>query len=469
MKKRAAKKSSSNPQSQRREPGAGDAVEHGKDFPSELSAGASSDRSTGLNAILELLARRKHAELELQNLNASLEEQVAKRVAALAVLQDITIAANEARNLRDAANVALKRICEYNDWAVGHAWCVSEENNDRLVSLRAWFISEGPRRNANAPIEEFQRISEETTIPIFGHFVGHVTRSSEPKWLEDVNQFSGWIRGNPVQFGFTAAIAFPVVVDGRAVAVLEFFSYDPIQREERFMEIMTSVGIQLGHVFRRQRLERAIDTAATEYQRFIAQELHDGVAQELTGTTMLAEILQKSIADGKPDMELAQKLRQHLREAGEQVRQLSHGLMPVVVDAEGLMYALGNLAQQASEMYSLPCRFVCKSLVTLENAGVATHLYRIAQEALQNAAKHSQAKQVDLILRREGEDVLLIIHDNGTGIADAKDTTGQGWQIMQHRANLIGGELKIRSADNQGVTITCRVRQPDRSHLDSDR
>ncbi len=407
------------------------------------------------------VTQRKQAELELQKLNASLEEEVARRVATLALLQEITVASNEAKIFREAVCAALARICEYNGWVVGHAWEVSEENPEELVSLRAWYVSDEPQPETARRLEEFQRITEQIRIPIGGNFVGHVARTGEPAWLEDVDDFPDWSRGNPGKFGLASCIAFPILIDNHVAAVLEFYAHDAIRREEQFMEIMSNIGIQLGHAFQRQLLERAIDAATTKYQRYIAQELHDSVAQELTGCSMMAEVLREKIVSGDADEDLAEKLQFHLRAAGEEVRRLSHGLMPVVVDAEGLMRALEDLAGHAREWHSLQCEFHCEAPVAVENADVATHFYRIAQEALQNAAKHSRADHVDLTLRREGDDVVLLIQDNGKGVCDPKSSDGQGLQIMRHRANLIGGEFDIRSSDGEGVTITCRVRQAE--------
>jgi signal transduction histidine kinase len=107
----------------------------------------------------------------------------------------------------------------------------------------------------------------------------------------------------------------------------------------------------------------------------------------------------------------------------------------------------------------MTCEFECPSPVLVADGNVAGHLYRIAQEALHNVVKHSQATEVRVRLARDGGHLVLSIADNGNGLAKGTEP-GLGLGVMEHRARLIGGQLTVASRRGRGVTITCRWSEP---------
>ena len=239
----------------------------------------------------------------------------------------------------------------------------------------------------------------------------------------------------------------------------------------------------LRDITERKRLEKHILEIAAEEQRRIANELHDGTQQELAGMSMLAEVLinlldqmpQKEVADKSTGMidnrvhtqvsEIANKLWRRLTEAGKHVRDLSHGIMPVHVDAEGLRSALALLASATNDVKGINCRFDCYEPVAVENATTATNLYRIAQESLKNAIQHGRANQIQISLGTQDGRFFLEIQDNGVGFDPANlptntvtaETQGMGLQIMEYRARMIGGTLLIRRQSTGGMSIKCEV------------
>lgn len=228
------------------------------------------------------------------------------------------------------------------------------------------------------------------------------------------------------------------------------------------MQILENIGIQVGHVIERKRLEKAIDVATTALQRHVAQELHDTVAQELSGMSLIAESLRKAIVAGTARPEQAEELARHLEESNELVRQLSHGLMPVEVETGALFPALEQLARQCCKLHTIECRVTGEANLDLRSADTATHLYRIAQEAVQNAVKHGKPTRVEISLRQEGADVVLQIQDDGGGFPpNAEPKGGIGRQVMKHRASLVGGHLVLLSEPGVGVTVICRVKEND--------
>jgi signal transduction histidine kinase len=152
----------------------------------------------------------------------------------------------------------------------------------------------------------------------------------------------------------------------------------------------------------------------------------------------------------------ADGLGQRLREATAFTRALSHGLAPVTLDREGLMAALTDLAVRTDALGPIRCRFECPVPVFVSDSLVAGHLFRIAQEAVNNALKHAQARHVFIRLAHRKDVVVLEIADDGPGLPKHRASApGMGLEVMRHRANVMGAALRIESPPNQGVTVTC--------------
>jgi signal transduction histidine kinase len=159
-----------------------------------------------------------------------------------------------------------------------------------------------------------------------------------------------------------------------------------------------------------------------------------------------------------------------IQQAKTGVRRLAKGLFPVEVDAEGLRAALIDLTGSTTERCSIQCDFRCDKSLTLTDNNVATHLFRIAQEAVNNAVKHSQAKTITVELLPTVEGVSLSIIDDGQGIDPSRinQYAGMGLSIMRYRANLIGASFQIESDPATGTRISCYLtlsqQQESQSH-----
>jgi PAS domain S-box-containing protein len=208
-------------------------------------------------------------------------------------------------------------------------------------------------------------------------------------------------------------------------------------------------------------LQREVLEIAALEQRRIGQDLHDGIGQELTGLTMMTQRLVGELTeDQRPQAAVASKIHGGLEQALSHVRAVSKGLVPVEVDAEGLMVALADLAARTNELHGVTCTFECHRPVAIADNQTATHLYRMSQEAVTNAIKHGHPQNIVIRLGAEGERATLRIIDDGTGFAAASGpTTGTGLRIMRYRADLIGGQLDITAARPHGTIITCSVGQ----------
>ena len=202
-----------------------------------------------------------------------------------------------------------------------------------------------------------------------------------------------------------------------------------------------------------------IDVAMLE-QRRIGQELHDGTQQELTGLGLLALNLAESLgrSGSATASQVAARVARGIEQCNQRVRSLARGMVPVPVDREGLMTALAELARQTTEIHGLPCGFECPSRVEIDNDNEATHLYRIAQEAVSNATRHAKASAIWIRLEQVEGRLVLEVQDNGIGLR-ARGVTGKGvgLRLMEHRCAMIGGTFVIEPRQDGGTCIACSV------------
>ena len=209
----------------------------------------------------------------------------------------------------------------------------------------------------------------------------------------------------------------------------------------------------------RKALEREVLEVASQEQLRIGQELHDSAGQELTALGLLAEGLVEALQKTYPaEAVLAGKIAEGLRRVLDQVRALSRGLIPVEVDAAGLMAALAELASRTSELHGVTCTFECKEQVLVEDNHTATHVYRIAMEAVTNALKHSRAKNISISLEGDEKSITLRIRDDGVGLPrEPPETRGVGLKIMRYRAGLINAGLTVGPAQAGGTLVSCTL------------
>ncbi len=208
----------------------------------------------------------------------------------------------------------------------------------------------------------------------------------------------------------------------------------------------------------KQVLEQQLAHSAAEERRRIGRELHDDLGQRLTGISLSAEALAAQLQATAPQLAPhADALERQASQAISCVRDLAHGLMPVPSGAQGLREALANLARDVSSLTKTACAFDYDDPVEVADEDVATNLYRIAQEALNNAIRHGKASQVSIHLDYVGAKSVLHIADNGAGFnpddAGHSSQSGSGLKIMQYRASVSGYALSIESAIGRGTII----------------
>jgi len=211
----------------------------------------------------------------------------------------------------------------------------------------------------------------------------------------------------------------------------------------------------------RRRLEQEILSVSEQERRRIGQDLHDGLGQMLTGIGLLSQDVTRQLEEeGHERAGDMAEITEHVKEADQYARDLSHGLIPVDVEAGGLTEALRRLAENAERLFDVDCTFDHVGYTRIENSAAANHLYRIAQEAVSNAAHHGEAPNVKIRLASGEERHRLQVRDDGAGFdPDATDDSGMGIHIMNYRARMLGGTLDVSSAPEEGTTVTCTVPQ----------
>lgn len=208
----------------------------------------------------------------------------------------------------------------------------------------------------------------------------------------------------------------------------------------------------------RRMLERRIlDVSDAERQR-IGADLHDGLGQHLTGIACMAAALRDRLRVKQvTETEQADVIASLVNEAISQTRALARGLSPVQLEQAGLLPALDDLTYQVKTVYGVECRFTVFGDPPECAAEVAGHLFRITQEAINNAVRHGQARNIEVVLRQEGRGHRLSIEDDGTGFdpQSPQSQPGVGLRLMRYRAGVIGAAFLIESKPGEGARISC--------------
>ena len=245
--------------------------------------------------------------------------------------------------------------------------------------------------------------------------------------------------------------------DGREITVSESISLLPSRTEEGaecFAFIIRDITDQ-------KRLEKEVlDIAEREQSRF-GHDLHDGLGQHLTGVQFMAQVLQQKLeARHAPEAAEAGEIASLIRQGITQTRDLARGLSPVVLQSKSLQDALRDLAGGITRRGQAACHAELDDDIAITDSETAIQLYRIAQEAVNNALKHAQARNITISLQHdEAGRVDLTVRDDGLGFPENfQPGLGMGLRVMNYRAGLIGGSLEILQRDSH-TTVTCTVEE----------
>ena len=216
----------------------------------------------------------------------------------------------------------------------------------------------------------------------------------------------------------------------------------------------------LDEIARRKGLEGEILEISDREQQRLGQEIHDGLCQHLTAVAFMARSVALRLKNHRViDAGDIEKIAQLVNDAASDTRNLSRALHRIDVDSAGFITALEDLVDR--EIWRIPCRLEVKPSFHIEDDVAAGELYRIAREAVINANKHSEAREIVIKLERTRSEMVLRVIDDGVGFSsNPKAKRGLGAHIMGYRARLMGARLEIDSPKRGGTRVSCYL--PDR-------
>jgi two-component system CheB/CheR fusion protein len=241
----------------------------------------------------------------------------------------------------------------------------------------------------------------------------------------------------------------------------EVFPMDLSVSEVRLADRRIFTGF-LRDITERKRLEKEILEISEREQRRIGHDLHDGLCQQLAGLELMSQVLAHKLERRSKDAAArAGEIARQIRETIAHTRALARGLSPVALEAEGLMSALAELAANTEKIFRVACRFHCDPPVPVPDQAVATHLFRIAQEAVSNALRHGQTvRSIRLELSARPGRLELSVSDDGAGFPAPKaavKAAGMGLHIMQSRAGMVGGTLAVGPGPGGGTRVSISI------------
>lgn len=224
-------------------------------------------------------------------------------------------------------------------------------------------------------------------------------------------------------------------------------------------KLVNAIASDLESWLERKRLEQALVFIAEEQAHTIGQELHDNLGQQIAAIGYQARALEKQIfAAGNESMaKVAASIATQAQISVIQIKQLAQGLLPFELEANGLISALQTLAVRIANTYSIVCNFSCHNGINVNDNTLALNLYRIAQEAANNAIRHGRAQHITISLTSVDGVLCLSISDDGSGFnevnANQKIISGMGIKIMQYRARQLGAKLEFLPRSEGGTEV----------------
>ncbi|MBI4389810.1 MAG: PAS domain S-box protein [Nitrospinae bacterium] len=425
------------------------------------------------------------------------EETLKKKTAYVQLLQEVAIAANEALTVEAAMQGAMDRICEIIGWPLGHLYLVSENPKRELVPTNLWHIADPGKYAA------FVEITGRTKFPPGVGLPGRILIGGKPEWIRDVTREINFPRahfraapdlpfaapGEKIDIAIRGGFGFPVVAGKEIVGVLEFYSAEPVERDDKLLEVMVNMGVQLGRVVERKRAEKNLQLYADSLERR-NQELRDFT---FIASHDLQEPLRKVISFSD---RLSQSNAQNLDDRG---RHYLMRLQASVLRMQSLIYDLLEYTRVTADFRSLErirvedvvAEILMEMREDIETSGArieikplpaveATHLqiHHLFHNLISNALKFHKtgAPPRVTIGGKTLEDGFqeYVVEDNGIGFdekyaerifkpfqklhgRDAYPGSGMGLAICQKIAANLGGAILVKSSPDIGSKFIVRL------------
>jgi len=410
------------------------------------------------------------------------EQQTAVNLAMARIL-------SESPALTHAVPRILQAVSETLGWEVGGFW-MPVPDGSVLRCRNVWESSVGKFR-------KFKTASMKLTLAPGIGLPGRVWSNRKPAWVQDITKDNNFPR-SPVaaQEGLHGSFAFPISFGKQFLAVMEFLSSEIREPDKDLLKTFASIGSQIGQFMQRKRAEEALQKSKELLERLVqqrtkalrmanaelkneiarrqglegeilavsdreqqrlGQELHDGICQHLTAVAFMARSVALRLTNHRViDASDIEKIAELVNIAAADTRELSRALHRADVDAAGLVTALQDLVDR--EIWKVPCRLEVKPSFRIKDDASASQLYRIAREAVINANKHAQAREIVIKLERSPGGMVMHVSDDGVGFpTDGRKKHGLGYHIMNYRAQQVGARLAIDSPKGGGTRVSCSL------------
>jgi signal transduction histidine kinase len=212
-------------------------------------------------------------------------------------------------------------------------------------------------------------------------------------------------------------------------------------------------------ISRQVELQKEILAISERVRRQIGHDLHDNLCQRLTSIAYLGRALERRLsAKSTSDAARAREIAYLTQQAIAHTRELSHAMSPMELGISGLPGALKDLVVQTKRLFHIDCQFRCDRSISIDDSAAQTNLYRIAQEAIQNAIKHGKARRIQIRLGFMRGNIVLLVADDGVGLPlRSPGKKAFGLRIMDYRARALGGSLAVQKRDTGGTTVVCSI------------
>jgi nitrate/nitrite-specific signal transduction histidine kinase len=380
---------------------------------------------------------------QLQESYANLEQKVAHRTQELSTLNAIAATVSQSLDLDTVLNLALDKTLQAMSIEAGGIYLLDEDSATLSLAVQRGFSSQ-----ANPEIARIQ---------VGEGFSGRVVESGEPLVVVDASADPRLTKMVVRTEGLRSMAVTPLNSRGKVLGTLFAITHDYREFTDQHVQLLTSIGNQIGVAVENARLyEQAQQSAIVEERGRLARELHDSVTQSLYSLTLLAEAGQRLAKAG--DIERTREYLHRLGEIGQQslkeMRLLVYELRPLALREEGLIGALNQRLDAVERRAGVDARLIVEGEFTISEQAEEA-LYRIAQEALNNALKHAAPTSVEVAIRADGKHVELEVIDDGKGFAPDAAGSGGGLGLisMRERAERIGATYKVISAVGEGTRV----------------
>jgi nitrate/nitrite-specific signal transduction histidine kinase len=391
---------------------------------------------------------------ELENSYSSLEKKVAGRTHELAALNAIVARVSSSLDLNEIMADALERIMELTGMEHGVAYRIAGGEGEAAntgtdageTHLRVMAFRGLPPTFADLG----------DGLPLRQSAAGEAGRRGEPViWTLAELPTEGVVRERIATLGVEQVIAIPLMAKGRLVGSLNLSTNQGRTYLPEQIAFLKTVGQQIGVAVENAHLyEQAEQTAVTAERGRLRRELHDAVTQTLFSANLIADVIPRIWQrDPKEGMKSLEELRELTRGALAEMRTMLLEMRPESLERADINSLLTQLADAFIGRVRVPVSLDIQGSCELTHA-VKIAFYRVAQEALNNIAKHSGARQVDVHLECQPGQMSLFIKDDGLGFDPNAITADHlGIAIMRERAGSIGAILKIESQPGQGTSV----------------